>query len=231
MNSHTIALTFDLDDTLWPIWPTIARAEVRLHEWLSAHAPATAGRYEPAALRQLRDEVAATHPEWAHDLGTMRRESIRLGLSRAGDDPSLAEPAFEVFFEARQQVVFFEDARAALERLAARYPLFAVTNGNSDLERVGLASLFQGSVSAHGVGIAKPDARIFHLACQQLQCEPRQVLHVGDDLRLDVAGALDAGLQAVWLHRGEGPEGGLPVLSAPYRRFGDLLQLADALGC
>ena len=36
------ALTLDLDDTLWPIWPTIARAEQALQDWLRQHAPRTA---------------------------------------------------------------------------------------------------------------------------------------------------------------------------------------------
>ena len=36
------AITLDLDDTLWPIWPTIARAEGALQQWLADNAPATA---------------------------------------------------------------------------------------------------------------------------------------------------------------------------------------------
>src|SRR6218665_1634283 len=99
-----LALSFDLDDTLWPIWPTIARAEGLLHAWLATHAPRTAQRFDAAGLRALRNDIARRHPEWGHDLSRMRRESLREGLSLAGDDPALAEPAFEVFFEARQQV-------------------------------------------------------------------------------------------------------------------------------
>ena len=34
-------ITIDLDDTLWPIWPTIARAETALTDWLADWAPAT----------------------------------------------------------------------------------------------------------------------------------------------------------------------------------------------
>ena len=29
------AITLDLDDTLWPIWPAIERAEAALSEWLA----------------------------------------------------------------------------------------------------------------------------------------------------------------------------------------------------
>lgn len=33
------AISLDLDDTLWPIWPTIAKAEGVLLQWLAQHAP------------------------------------------------------------------------------------------------------------------------------------------------------------------------------------------------
>lgn len=226
-----LALSFDLDDTLWPIWPTIARAEQLLHDWLTVHAPRMAARFDAAGLRLLRTDIARRHPEWGHDLSRMRLESLREGLVLSGENPALAEPAFDVFFEARQQVTLYDDAHDALARLGRRFPLVAVTNGNSDLARVGLDGLFAGSFSASRFGIGKPDARIFHAACAHLAVAPADVLHVGDDLMLDVNGALDAGLQAVWLRRDPPPDEGLPALAAPYHVFADLTALADALGC
>jgi putative hydrolase of the HAD superfamily len=48
------------------------------------------------------------------------------------------------------------------------------------------------------VGVAKPDPAIFYLALKALGVPPSgAVLHVGDSLRYDVAGALAAGLQPV----------------------------------
>ena len=49
--SHIKAITLDLDDTLWPIWPTIDRAEVLLQEWLARHAPATAELFVDPQVR------------------------------------------------------------------------------------------------------------------------------------------------------------------------------------
>src|SRR6476620_932808 len=110
------AITLDLDDTLWPSWPTIERAEHVLHAWLTEHAPMAAVLFSsPAALREIRNHVAAQRPEIRPDLSAVRRESIRVALHRAGEDPLLAEPAFEAFFAARQQVELFGDAKAALE--------------------------------------------------------------------------------------------------------------------
>ena len=58
------AISIDLDDTLWPIWPTIERAEKALHDWLAEHAPMAAALFSsPSALREIRDYMAASRPE------------------------------------------------------------------------------------------------------------------------------------------------------------------------
>jgi FMN hydrolase / 5-amino-6-(5-phospho-D-ribitylamino)uracil phosphatase len=198
------AISLDLDDTLWPIWPTIERAEKVLHDWLAAHAPMAAALFSnPSALREIRDEVATRHPELRHDLSSVRRESIRVALYRAGENPLLAEPAFDIFFAERQRVTLFADARPALEFLSARVPLVSVSNGNADLERVGLSAYFRASISAREFGVGKPDSRIFHAAAGSVELTPHDLLHVGDDATLDVLGALNAGMQAVWLNRAD----------------------------
>ena len=198
------AISLDLDDTLWPIWPTIERAEKVLHEWLAARAPMAAALFSnPSALREIRDEVATHRPELKHDLSSVRRESIRIALYRAGEDPLLAEPAFDAFFAERQRVTLFDDAQPFLEFLSARLPLVSVSNGNANLELVGLSKYFRASVSAREFGVGKPDARIFHAAAGALDLTPHDLLHVGDDATLDALGALNAGMQAAWLNRAD----------------------------
>lgn len=198
------AITLDLDDTLWPIWPTIERAEQALHDWLSQHAPMTAALFaNPAALREIRGETTTSRPDLKNDMSALRRESIRLALRRAGDDPSLAESAFEVFFAERQRVTLFEDALPALEFLARRYPLVALSNGNADLQRIGLAHFFRAAISAREFGVGKPDPRIFHAAAGAVDTMPDGILHIGDDATLDALGALNAGMQAAWLNRSD----------------------------
>ncbi len=197
------AVTLDLDDTLWPIWPTLERAERALLEWLRAHAPVTAAQStRPGAMREWREQASLNLPDLAHDLGALRREAIRLALLGAGEDPALAVPAFEVFFAERQRVELFDDALATLEFLSARYPVVALSNGNADVRRVGLARYFRGAVSMRSVGIGKPHAPIFLAAAQMAGVTPHEVLHVGDDAHLDGLGALDAGMQVAWVNRG-----------------------------
>ncbi|ABM95448.1 HAD family hydrolase [Methylibium petroleiphilum] len=225
------ALTLDLDDTLWPIWPTIARAESALQAWLQRHAPRVTERFDLAAMRADREAVARERPDWAHDLSALRRESIRRLLVAAGETEALLDAAFSVFLAERQCVDLYADSLPALQRLAARWPLFALSNGNADLVRIGLQPWFRGSLAAREFGVGKPDPRIFAAACERLGCAPNEVLHVGDDLRLDVHGALDAGMQAAWVRRdGEGRED--DVIGAGVRCWQgpDLLALADRLG-
>lgn len=222
------AISLDLDDTLWPIWPSIERAEKVLHEWLVINAPQTAAMYaSPRALREIREAVGQQRPDLAHDITALRRESIRLALTSAGDDPKLAGPAFDIFITERHNITFFPDALPALEFFAARYPVVSVSNGNADLSRIGLEQYFAASVAALKVGVSKPDVRIFHLAARAVCVQPHEVLHVGDDAILDVMGARNAGMQTAWLNRGQ-TEWLQEV--RPHLELVDLSELVVALG-
>ena len=227
--SQISAVTLDLDDTLWPIWPTIHRAEEVLLLWLKEHAPKTAQLFaSPQALRAIREQVGRERPEWKHDLSALRRESIRVALQQAGDDENLAIPAFELFFAERQRVQLFDDALPALEFLAARWPVVVITNGNADVHAVGIGHFFQDSFNVMRTGFAKPDARIFECAASALDVPMHRILHVGDDAQLDAIAAQAVGMQAVWLNRLQGawPH---PQLPQPYTVH-NLHRLCEILG-
>jgi HAD superfamily hydrolase (TIGR01549 family) len=222
------AISIDLDDTLWPIWPTIERAEKVLHEWLTVHAPMTAALFSsPSALREIREEMSRARPDLKNDMSALRRESIRLALYRAGEDPLMAEAAFEAFFAERQRVILFDDALPALEFLAARFPVVALTNGNADVHRIGLGRFFRANISARAFGVGKPDPRIFHAAAGALEVLPERVLHIGDDATLDALGALNAGMQAAWVNRGDHP---WPHAQEPQVTVEHLSELVDLFG-
>ena len=228
--SRIRAITLDLDDTLWPVMPTIERAEAVLQAWLAEHAPATARHLSHADTRRaVRAQVNRELAHLAHDFTALRRAAIRLALQQAGDDPAHAEPAFEVFFAERQRVDFFADALPALGALAGRFPLVSVSNGNADIHRVGIGQHFRAQVSAREVGVAKPDPRIYHVAAQRAGVPPEQVLHIGDDAALDVLGALQAGMQTVWLNRDGQPWAHGPQ-QRPHCTVADLWALCAQLG-
>ena len=199
--SNIQAITLDLDDTLWPVMPTIKRAEQVLQDWLSVHAPQTARLCAQLEVKHaIRAEINHRHADKAHDLSFLRREAIRESLLRAGDATHLADDAFNVFFAERQNVKLYDGVKQALERLAARYPLVGLSNGNADVFGTEAGPYFKASVSARVVGVAKPDARIFHEAAAQLNLPAKSVLHLGDDANTDVMGAMNAGMQTAWIN-------------------------------
>jgi 2-haloalkanoic acid dehalogenase type II len=195
------ALTLDLDDTLWPIEPVMLRAEERLDAWLRANCPRAAEKYSIAEMRELRDRIANENPHLSHDFTEQRKLSLRAALLPHGYEDSHVHDAFTEFYAARNEIECYPDSLEALERLAASYPLVSITNGNADLERIGLAHFFKFAITARGCGVAKPDKRIFDVACAKLDLPPQEVLHVGDDPQLDVVGARDAGLRTAWINR------------------------------
>ena len=206
------AITLDLDDTLWPVAPTIAGAEQDLFDWLCAHAPKTADLTRQSEVKSaIRQEVIAKHQARSHDLGFLRREMIRESLRLAGDDPLFADLAYRVFDAARQRVTLFQGVEEALARLALKYRLVAISNGTADVFVTPAGPYFDAAFSAHEVGIAKPAAKIYHAATTYLGLRPEQVLHIGDDAVADVWGANEAGLQTAWIN----PEGNLWVHESP----------------
>jgi len=222
-----LAITFDLDDTLWAIDPVIERAEQRMHAWLAEHYPRLPERYSPADLRALRDGIVDTRPELAHDLSALRRESLALAAQHCGYGREAADGAFAVMWQARNEVELFADVLPVLTELSGRLTLGGLTNGNADIVRIGLHGLLRFCITAREVGVAKPHPAIFDAASAAAGVPASQVLHVGDDPQRDVHGARAAGMRTVWVNRdGHTWPGGPPADAEITDLFG-LLELLD----
>ena len=196
-----LVLSFDLDDTLWPVEPVMLAAEAAMQAWIKERHPQIMQGHDRESLRLLRAELAERFPHQAHDMTFLRHRMLAELFTAAGKSGTHADEAFEVFFAARNRVALYSEVEAALDRLSARYRLFALSNGNADLARCGVSRWFQGHVTAISAGAPKPDIRIFSQLINEAGVEAHQILHVGDDPLLDVVGAMQAGLQAAWLNR------------------------------
>jgi len=196
-----LALLFDLDDTLWPIGPVIEAAEASWHAWLQQHAPKVAQAFSVAELRARRLALAQQRPELLADLYQLRRVALEAVFAEAGEDPVHIEGSMRHFAVQRNLVTPFEDVLPTLPLLQGLLRLGVVTNGNADLEVIGLHRHFEYALSSSRFGRPKPDPAIFHAACAAMGVAPADAVYVGDDLRLDVQGAQQAGLRAVWMNR------------------------------
>lgn len=228
MFKHISIIAFDLDDTLWPCMPTIVHAEETLYQWLAQHYPRVTQRYSPEQMIELRKQFTASDEIYAVDLSGMRYEFLRyLGELLDYDADQLSRDGFEVFFEARQRVEFYDDVLPCLARLGQRYRLGSISNGNASVEKVGLGHLIEHSVSASDLKLAKPDPGIFHHLADRFEVEPGQIVYVGDHPVYDVRAPLDAGFKAVWINRNDDP---WPQdLPEPDHQVADLHQLEALL--
>jgi putative hydrolase of the HAD superfamily len=195
------AILFDLDDTLWPIEPVILQAEQILYDWLARHAPRVAQQFTIDSLRQARLALLAQNPEFQLDLGALRRAGLLAAFEQAGEDAAKVELAMTEFFAARNAVIPYDDVLPGLLRLKGKVLVGSISNGNADLQTIGLSHHFKVSVAAHQLGCAKPDTAIFLAACKELGVDPEDAVYVGDDVLLDVQGAQRAGMRAVWMNR------------------------------
>ncbi|EIM01733.1 HAD family hydrolase [Rhodanobacter denitrificans] len=223
-----LALTLDLDDTLWPVLPALERADQAVDAWLRRHHPEVARAWPIAAMRALRMQVAAERLDLAHDFTRQRQLTLQQAFAACGVDEAPVEALWEIYFAARNRVELYPDSLPALQRITARWPLASLTNGNADLQRIGIHAHFAHHVCARDSGVAKPDPRIFLAAAERLGVAPGQILHVGDDPAMDMAGARDAGLRTAWINRA-----GLPWPVAlgqpPELDLRDMTALADWL--
>jgi putative hydrolase of the HAD superfamily len=195
------AICFDLDNTLWDVWPVIIRAEQRMYDFLAQRYPRVVASLTVEMMRAAREQTAAAHPQMAHDFTFLRKQTLREHAREFGYAEAMAEEAFDAFIQARNEVDLYDDVLPALTELRARYRLFTASNGNADLVKIGLAHFFERTVAARHVGALKPDPAIFHKVIEGTDLQPAEVVYVGDDPHLDVAGARGAGMQAIWIDR------------------------------
>jgi len=224
-------LSFDLDYTLWSLDNVIEEAERRLREHLARHHPAVTEHYDAEAFRGLRSVVLQEDASIAHDITEVRLRMLRHAARTVGAPEALAERAYAVFTDARNQVQVYDDCHSVLTQLHGRYPLLALTNGNADVHRIGLGHYFNHVLCPVDldVGSAKPAPEMFRAACRRMALEPGQIMHVGDDPETDVTGAVRAGLRAVWLNRGglPWPDHLEPVEHVEIRDLHSLVQLTE----
>lgn len=197
------AISFDLDDTLYDNRPVIEHAE----QWMVAHMRdryLETAMYDRSWWHRLKLELQRQQPALVDDVSLCRRVLLQRGLMEGGMNEAMAhqeaESVFVQFLEVRSQIAVPDTTRRILSALAQKYPLVVITNGNVLLERLGLEGQFQHVLKAGGGFRMKPAPDLFSDMARRLQLAPQQILHVGDDVTTDVAGAVHNGYRSAWLN-------------------------------
>lgn len=216
----------------------------RIHEHASAAAGLELSLGEFAAVQQevdeaLRAETLDRDLELP-SLWRFRTLAQRLSLLEV---ETLARIWTGIHMEMLESVVSVPaHHEAVLATLAIDHRLGLCSNfshaetARAILERAGLERHLSSAVFSDEVGLRKPRPEIFAAVADSLGLEPREILHVGDDLRADIAGAASFGMRTVWLtRRVRDPEARLAAFDGPRPEFAledlmDLPVLAARLG-
>ncbi len=212
------AVSFDAGETLVRPYPSFAaafrrlcrRGGLRLTTLQASQIDAVAARRLAEYQRRGLSFTASSESSREFWIGLYRDFLADVGVDGALLD-RLPDDLYEGFTRA-ESYRLFADARPAL-RAAKRRGLAVgiLSNWEPWLVRL-LADLkidhLLDFVVVSGVcGYEKPDARIFQAALEAAGVAPAELLHVGDSLHADVAGARAAGITAVLVdRRGRYPE-------------------------
>lgn len=97
-------------------------------------------------------------------------------------------------------------AHSLLDALSRRFLIGVLTNGFTEvqynkLRTTGLDRYIQRMIISDEIGIQKPDVRLFRYAERETGALPENSIMIGDNLKNDIQGALDAGWRAIYYDR------------------------------
>ena len=160
------------------------------------------------------------------DFRQVTAEALDWALEARGLPPRLHEPLMALY----DRLDAFPEVPAMLAALTARGVTCAIlSNGAPAMLSAAVASAGIGGhlaavLSVEDVGVFKPDARVYALACDRLAIAPGQAVFVSSN-GWDAAGAARFGFRSVWVNRSGAPVDRLP--HSPAHMLPDLSQLPD----
>jgi putative hydrolase of the HAD superfamily len=220
------AILFDLDNTLFD---HEASTRATVHGFLQ-YLGVEPSKELTQAWFEIENRVFERYLANELSLQEHRRERLReflpLTTVSVPTESRQLDELFTIFLKKYEHSwVAFPDALPTLQQLrASGMPVAVVTNGDQDqqtakIQRTGLSPFVGQIFSSNVTGYAKPASEAFRYPCQHLQVAPAEALYVGDNHRVDIEGARNAGLQAIFIQR-EGAR-----CSGAIRTLTDLLSL------
>lgn len=198
------AILFDFGQTLVDAADGFRAAEKAAQSKLFANMSLTLYEDFMANYRRIRKEF--------HDTSNFSRISLWQEMyfyyCLEFDDQLLETWETEYWETVKAKTIVFPETIDVLKRLSSTYQLGLLSNtqgqrrsGTHRLsEFPGLEKYFQVIIVAGEDGIPpKPDPQPFRLCLEGLGVNPSEGVYVGDDYRIDICGAKDAGLHAVWI--------------------------------
>ena len=218
-------VSFDLDDTIWPIRPVVEQAnEAVARRWRSLlHADTVQKTMKTIRMETKSKKVPLSYSELRTAAYNRLLSSPQSEIENGGNEyDAEAHEAFKYWVDARnaaaEEFLFADAVKCLREFQRAGWLTVAITNGLGDPKFIpSLRPLFAFCVSGEESGIfphRKPSPVIFEAARSRAastkpgeqhgdEYESGMWWHVGDDAANDVFAAAECGMYTVLLNRSE----------------------------
>ena len=211
----TKTIFFDLDNTLWDFEKNSWEA---LQELFTHHDISSLTGVGFEIFHQKYVEL--NHYYWdLYSKHQIEKETLRVIRFRetlkhfSYDDVQVADAMAEAYISiSPYKKNLFPHAHEILQYLTGKYRLGLITNGFNEVQYIkikssGIDHYFEEMITSENAGFQKPDKRIFEHAQLKLNSAPHQCLIIGDNYDADIAGARNAGWQAIYFDpKEQGPE-------------------------
>lgn len=201
--ARVTTISFDGDGTLWDFEKVMRLSLSHALAELRRLNPVTPDTLTIEKMITVRNQTAERLKGEVTNLEAVRLAAFQRTLLHVGiTDDELAAHLNAVYLRHRwEDIELFDDVLPTLDSLQGEFQLGLISNGNSYPERCGPEGRFQFVVFSQDYGVEKPNPRLFEIAMKQAGCTASQLVHVGDSLENDAAGARRAGAWSVWLNR------------------------------
>lgn len=225
------AVFFDLDHTLWDFESNSRQTLSDLfHQYINPIFEAELEQFI-RLFRRVNDNLWDDYNRGLIDKNVIReRRFVEIFAHLDIDDEELAQKISKKYlFACPRQARLLPNTIEILEYLAPNYELHILTNGFDDVQSIklecsGINNYFQSVITSESAGHKKPALDFFSHALSSTDVQSHEVIMVGDNLKTDIAGAINASIDAVYFN----PSGnGRPHKA--HHEITDLLELTDIL--
>ena len=199
-------LLFDLDHTLWDFRRNATETLLELYDTyrLSALGDFSAQQF-CTTFEEVNYHLWGLYNQGKYDKQRLRSERFGMILTRLGmaEDQVPEGLADEYLRICPTKSYVMPHTMATLDYLRQHYQLHILTNGFAKVQAIklksaGLMDYFDKVVASDTTGHKKPHQPIFDYTLRQLKADRRECLMIGDNLRADVVGARNAGIDQVF---------------------------------
>lgn len=223
------AVIFDVDNTLYSYTKAHKKAFAELSEYaekelgLSLEAFESLQKKAETELKEYMGDVAAIHNRIIRYQNMLENR----GLPLYPHALEMERIYWDTLIGAAEPSEGAQRAMKALKKQGIRIGIGTDMTARTQFRKLtglGLLPYVDFLVSSEEAGAEKPSPRFFARCVKKAGCEKEACLFVGDSLKKDVLGAMDAGLQAVWYR----PDGYEEQVKVP--QITSLLQLPKLTG-